>query len=258
MTKCLSPAVFAILLPQIHHLFVHHIYFLFSVLYHNIMYHLLYPSTHVSCGGEVFSCPLSSLKWFQSCVAMKFRPVSPDVVRSQLAMFFALSGISSITLMSASHCTSPVGQTVPYFPKELCLLLFHSPCWLLWSNRPIFIGRVVPVYYTTFSHWRNRRMFSVALHIVSLVNTPHDAADEAVDKPSHRYLNPPFPEPFQLFSPFLIINHLLLLRSGEIYLSPLIPRASPPPSTPSIHFSLLPLSTPNQRCALRRAPLKFR
>lgn len=72
------------------------------------MYHLLYPSSHVSCGGEVFPCPLNSLKWFQSCVAMKFRPVSSNVVRSQLAM-------------SASHCTSPVGQTVPYYPKDLCL-----------------------------------------------------------------------------------------------------------------------------------------
>lgn len=179
----------------------------------------------------MFPCPLSSLKWFQSCVAMKFRPVSSNVVRSQLAM-------------SASHCTSPVGQTVPYYPKDLCLSIIPQSLLATWFNRPMFIGRVVPVYYTTFSQWLNRRMFSVALYIVLLVNSRHDVADDAVDKPSHKYLNPPSPEPFQLFSFFLIINHLPLFRSLQIYLSPLIPRASTAPSASSIRFSLLPFLHP--------------
>lgn len=111
----------------------------------------------------------------------------------------------------------------------------------------MFIGRVVPVYYTTFSHWRNRRMFFVALHIVLLVNSPHDAADDAVEKPSHKYLNPPSPEPFQRFSSFLIISHSPLFRSLQIYLSPLIPRASTAPSTSSIRFYTQPTLRPAPR-----------
>lgn len=142
--------------------------------------------------------------------------------------------IARLLLVKPSHITQ----------KTCVCLLFHSPCWLLWFNRPMFIGRVVPVYYTTFSHWRNRRMFFVALHIVLLVNSPQDAADDAVEKPSHKYLNPPSPEPFQRFSSFLTINHLPLFRSLQIYLSPLIPRASTAPSASSIRFSLLPFPHP--------------
>lgn len=195
-----SPLLSLYTYPQIHHLFF--LAYLFFVL--DFVY--LYSLSHVSCAGEVFPCPLSSLKWFQSCVAMKLRPVSPIFPSYQLTMFFSLPGIFPNTFMSVYYCTSPVGQFfqfVPYIPWKRCVwLLFHSPCWPSWSTRPIFIGRVVPVYYTTFSQWRNRRMFSVVIRIVLLVNSPHDAANDVADKSSQKYLNPPSPQPFQTFSPF--------------------------------------------------------
>lgn len=257
MTKCLSPDVFAILLPQIHHLFVLPIYFLFSVLYHNIRYQLLYPSSHVSCGGEVFSCPLSSLKWFQSCVAMKFRPVSPDVVRSQLAMFFALSGVSSISLMSASHCTSPVGQTVPYFPKELCLSI---------------IPQSLLATLVKSSHVHRKSCPCLLHHVLPLAEpsdvlcgTTHCFIGQYTSRCSRRSCRQAFPQILKPSHPralpaFFFLSHHQPSTSFQIWRD-LLESSHPQGINCFLRFKhpflSASVSTPNQRCALRRAPLKF-
>lgn len=192
----------------------------------------------------MFPCPLSSLKWFQSCVAMKFRPVSPNVVRSQLAM-------------SASHYTSLVGQIVPYSLRELCLSIIPQ-------------SLLATLFKSSNVH---RKSFSCLLHHVLPVAEPSDVLcgtihcfiGQFTSRCSRRCCRQAFPQIFKPSLPralpaFFFLSHHQPSTSFQI--SPDLPEPSHPQGISCCLHSKHPIlsasvSTPNQRCALRRAPFEF-
>lgn len=154
-----------------------------------------------------------------------------DEISSYLPILLVSIGLSIIARF-------PVGQIVQCLWEVWCLSLIIHPHWsarlMLMETSCLSIiarspvGQLRPmfmdVYYNTFSHWRNRRMFSAAMGIVLLASLPHDAASN----PSQKLLIPPAP-PSIPFS--LNLHHPPFFRPLQNYLNPGNPRLFPDSST---------------------------
>lgn len=177
---------------------------------------------------------------------MKFRPLFPfssysigHVLQAVRCTLWHVHVCLLLHVSCWSILTKPpifIGIIVPVYYSTI-------PYWPSRSNRPMFIGTLIPVYYSTFSYWSHRRIFLLVVHLTMLPGSL-----------PKKYLNPPFPQPFLLFFFFLQPQSSTSLQISPDLLEPTHPQGI----SCSLNFRhplLSPtVSTPNQRCALHCAP----